>query len=302
MRFLVAILTALALASPAAAQPHTNLGDDSIFDAPRDHSADMAEAFDAPDSLAPASQRGCVTKFLPTNFSSRNGALPKMLLAHLTVSRNVAGTGDVNGIWNFFARDATDASSNYIIDAEGNCIYAVAEDAKAWTQGSFNPTSISIEFIHFSTTDPNEKWTDAQLKKGAMVFADASKRHGIPIRLVNPSGCTTISGVTDHDRLECGNSHVDVGTQETGDGVHRGTFPMTKFINLIKAELVPPKTFVHFVLGSGEGRGLATSLGVETGPNEAVRLRTFLDFRNAAILKELRADGDVAILRKAGKP
>lgn len=191
---------------------------------------------DVPDprTLAEPNQRGCRSGPWVVNKSSRNGARPAELTAHLTVSRNVAGWGDVNAIAAWFNNPRAQASSNYIIDAEGHCRYIVNEAYKAWTQGFQNPWTISIEFIHFSTTSTTEKWTQAQLKKGALVFHDAHKRWGIPIRLVNPSGCGVPAGVTDHDRLECGNEHVDVGTQQPGAGVHQGTFPMTKFVNYIK--------------------------------------------------------------------
>lgn len=247
-------LVALCVTGSALAAPgyHQGLGDDALTSEPRDIAGDTAEVFPGVPTypLATPSQRGCITDLIQTNFSSRAGTRPKMLVGHLTVSRNSAGWGDVNAIRSWFNQSRAQASSNYIIDAEGNCKYIVPETAKAWTQGAANPVSISIEFIHFSTTNPDEKWTEAQLRKGALVFADASKRWGIPIRLVNPSGCTWPAGVTDHDRLECGNSHVDVGTRESGSGVHVGTFPMTKFISYVKAAAEPPKVW-YWRVGSG---------------------------------------------------
>jgi hypothetical protein len=144
------------------------------------------------------------------------------------VSRNVAGTSDVNAIWNYFNRDATDASSNYIIDAEGNCIYAVPESAKAWTQGAMNPYSISIEFIG---TGAASDWTNAALAKGAQVFASAAKRWGIPARWGSAPSCTVLrSGILDHDALGCGNTHTDVGPY----------FPDGAFVGRVSTLLAPP--------------------------------------------------------------
>lgn len=175
-----------------------------------------------PQTLAEPEQRGCRSGPFVGNKSSRNGARPSMGIAHRTVSHNVPGWGDVNAIVSWFNNSRSQASSTYVIDAEGNCAYIVNEAFKPWTQGFFNPWSISIEFIHYGNTSA-EKWTDKQIRKGALVFADASKRWGIPRKLVNPSGCNVVAGFSDHDRLECGNSHTDVGS----------TFPMKKFVSLI---------------------------------------------------------------------
>jgi hypothetical protein len=193
-----------------------------------------------PRTLAEPEQRGCRSGPWVQNRDSRNGARPAMAQAHLTVSKNRPGWTDVDAIAAWFNNPRSQASSHYIVDAEGNCAYIVNEAYKAWTQGWFNPWSISIEFVHFSTTDPSEPWTEAQLRKGALVMADVSRRWGIPIRLVNPEGCNVSAGITDHDRLECQNTHVDVGTREgclfgcADSGVHRGTFPMTKFLAYVR--------------------------------------------------------------------
>jgi len=298
MRLHALVLTVLALltfgVSNALSQSdHTNLGDDSIFDVTRDVSADILPSWFVPDEgaamAAPASQAGCTTKFQNTNFSSRAGAVPTQLVAHYTVSRNVAGWSDVNAIWSFFDRAATDASAHYIIDFEGHCLYSVPEDAKAWTQGNVNPWAISIEFIAMGS---ERVWPDAALRKGARVFADAAKRWGIPIRLVNPDACSRIAGITDHNRLECNNTHTDVAP----------FFPMDKFIRYVKEAAAPPQQIVHFVLATGEQRGIAKSMGVVAGPNELARLRGFLDYRAPAALRELRADGDINVIRRKGKP
>jgi N-acetyl-anhydromuramyl-L-alanine amidase AmpD len=188
-----------------------------------------------PQTLAEPEQRGCRSGPWVVNKSSRNGTRPAELIAHLTVSRNISGWGDVNAIVAWFNNPRSQASSNYVIDGEGNCAYIVNEAYKAWTQGFFNPWSISIEFIHYSTTDAKEAWPEKQIRKGALVFAGASKRWGIPLKLVNPDGCNVVAGITDHDRLECGNSHVDVGPR----------FPMTRFVSLTRYYTWPTCTVRH---------------------------------------------------------
>lgn len=172
--------------------------------------------------LAAPAQRGCKTD-LVRNHSSRNGARPALLVAHFTVSANRDGWGDVDAIVDYFDNARAQASSTYVIDFEGNCAYIVPETAKPWTQGYFNPWSISIEFI---ATGQERVWDERALRKGARVFADAAARWGIPIRRAKTSGCQIVSaGVTDHDALGCGNNHTDV----------KPYFPMAKFIRYVRA-------------------------------------------------------------------
>lgn len=159
-------------------------------------------------TLAAPSQRGCTTK-LVRNFSGRRGARPALLVAHYTVSPNRPGWGDVNGIVSYFDQARSQASSTYVIDNEGHCAFIVSELNKPWTQGYFNPWSISIEFIN-SGREATLAGT-AGLAKGAQVFADAGKRWGIPMRRAIVDGCRIVrSGIIDHNALDCGNSHHDV--------------------------------------------------------------------------------------------
>lgn len=171
--------------------------------------------------LATPSQRGCASREV-RNFSSRMGARPALLVLHYTVSRNRPGTGDVDAIVNYFNDPRAQASSQYVIDFEGNCAYIVQEQDKAWTQGFFNPWSISIEFI---AVGDEPVWPEAGLRKGALVFADSAKRWGIPIRWASVDGCKIVrSGIIDHDALDCGNVHTDVTPY----------FPKGRFLQLVR--------------------------------------------------------------------
>ena len=53
----------------------------------------------------------------------------------------------------------------------------------------------------------------------ASIIRDRARARGLPLKLVDPNGCTPTAGITDHRRLECGNSHHDVdaagGTSST---------------------------------------------------------------------------------------
>lgn len=223
---LVTALLCLALAAAAVAAPsyHSNLADDPLV--PRLGLADTV-----PTLTAPVSQPGCTTKLLGTNFSSRSGVQPRLIVLHYTVSKNVAGWSDVDAIRNYFNRSSTQASSHYLIDFEGNCELIVRESNKAWTQGNMNPHSVSIEFIAVGS---ERVWPEAGLRKGAKVVAAIAKRIGVPIRRGSAPACfVLLSGILDHDALGCGNSHTDVSPY----------FPWTKFMAYTKeaaAALVAP--------------------------------------------------------------
>lgn len=154
-------------------------------------------------------QAGCASRFV-RNYSSRRGVRPRLLVVHYTVSPNRPGWSDVNAITSLFDRASFQASSHYIIDAEGHCAYIVRESDKAWTQAGFNPTSISVEVIN--TGREGRLLDPAGYRKLGRVFADAAKRWDIPIRRGTISGCTvTRSGIVDHNQLKvCGGGHVDI--------------------------------------------------------------------------------------------
>lgn len=154
-------------------------------------------------------QRGCTSTFV-VNYSSRQGIAPRLLIVHYTVSPNRVGWSDDYSVYHEFNTPSFQASSNYIIDNEGHCLYIVREADKAWTQAGFNPVGVSIEIIN-SGSEPTLAGT-AGLKKIAMVLSDAGFRWKIPIRLGAVSGCTvTRSGIVDHYMLgQCGGGHHDI--------------------------------------------------------------------------------------------
>lgn len=233
------------------------------------------------------SQKGCVTREV-SNQSSRNGARPAEFILHYTVSVNTDGWGDVNAIVSWFDNARSEASSNFVIDFEGHCAYIVSANAKAWTQGSYNPWAISIEFIA-NGSESSEAWKTkglAGLKKGAAVAASQMKKWGIPVRYVNPSGCEVPAGLTDHNRLECGNTHTDV----------QPNFPYKKFLSLVKARLEPPKRCVKLQL-LDDGKVLRNSPKFK--PTEYVAsLKGFQADKRGAMVDVLKnRDGNYAVRR-----
>lgn len=183
-----------------------------------DRSQDQAQATTSgsddisdPQTSATPTQRGCRTRFVQ-NRSSRNGARPALLVMHYTVSPNRPGRGDVDGITAYFNNPRAQASSNYIVDEEGHCNYVVSEQAKAWTQGFFNPWSISWEVINTGReNDYIGPANGAGLRKLGVLVSDSARRWGIPLRRARVVGCrVVVSGIIDHDTLPCGNFHTDI--------------------------------------------------------------------------------------------
>ncbi len=153
---------------------------------------------------------GCKTAFV-RNQSSRRGVRPTVQVLHYTVSPNRPGWSDVDGITAFFNRSSSQASSNFVIDAEGNCAYIVPIEAKAWTQGGGNPWAVSYEII--ATGKESIYLGTAGFAKLRSVMQWVSDRTGIPMRAGRISGCSpSRSGIVQHaDGGTCWGGHHDIG-------------------------------------------------------------------------------------------
>ncbi len=159
---------------------------------------------------ATAGFAGCRTSFVG-NQSSRRGVRPQVQTLHYTVSPNRPGWSDVNAITAFFDRSSSQASSHFIIDAEGNCAYIVPIEAKAWTQAAGNPTSVAYEII--ATGRESRYLEPAGEAKLRAVAREVAKRTGIPLRrgAVSASCVVTRTGIVEHrDWGTCGGGHVDI--------------------------------------------------------------------------------------------
>lgn len=139
------------------------------------------------------------------NQSGLNGRRVGVAL-HFTVG------GTIESVWQLFNTPSFGASSNKGISLTGRCETWVPDSRKAWAQLAANSAYVSIEI---TTNDLSRtQWLAAPLiNKGilASLVRDELRSIGAPPRLVNPVGCNWLAGVTDHNRLECGNSHWDVG-------------------------------------------------------------------------------------------
>jgi hypothetical protein len=162
--------------------------------------------------FAAPSTPGCRSNFV-ANHSSRNGVAPHVIFMHWTGSANTKGWGDVNAITAWFNQARSQASSNYIVDAEGKCNYIVREADKSWTQAALNPVGISFEIVH--PGGPNEPYCPgACRRKVAHVIAGISKRWKIPLQRAIVRDCRVIRpGITDHRAGgACAGGHPDVSS------------------------------------------------------------------------------------------
>lgn len=128
---------------------------------------------------------------------------------HETIGPNVPGIADVAGTAGYLNRVGLSASD--IMDFEGNCWHTVPYTYNPYTQGPFNEDYDSLEIVA-TGRETRAQWLAAPIFKRhilANYLLDRLKARGVPLRLVDPIGCTAQAGYTDHHRLECTNNHTD---------------------------------------------------------------------------------------------
>lgn len=202
-------------------QVGADIHEDSVDETPPGITRDEAdEALITPPNPLPADQEyepqpqfGANTYRCPENFvrnySSRaTGVKVSMQVLHFTVS----GPGSLRAIWNLFNNPSFGASSTFLVELDKECEQIVPFGGKPWTNGAFNSATETYEIVTFNLT--RNEWLATPLIRDAFlakIVASRLKARGLPPVLVDPVGCTPKAGVTDHDRLECGNNHWDVG-------------------------------------------------------------------------------------------
>ncbi len=143
------------------------------------------------------------------NHSARaSDAKVTMFVLHYTVSSH----DSLWAIYRLFNTPSFGASSHLILQPNGFCRQIVRFNRKAWTQGAFNSVSESVEITAMGT-ESRAWWLKQKIiKRGilASIVRDRLRARGLPLRFVNPVGCTPKAGWTDHNALECGNNHHDV--------------------------------------------------------------------------------------------
>lgn len=202
-----------------------------------EHVADAEDAVRAalpplPTAGATAGVPGCRTQFV-VNQSSRHGVRPTQFWLHYTVSPNVPGWGDVNAVVGLFNRSSSQASSHFVLDAEGHCAYIVPLEAKAWTQAASNPFAVSVEVI--ATGKETTYCPGPCMKQLRVIARTVSARTGIPLHAGRVSNCTpALSGIVQHfDGGLCSGGHTDIKP-----------FPVDAVVTQIAAGVRTPKKVV----------------------------------------------------------
>ena len=193
---------------------HEDLRDETPPGAPKDAAEQINEGkttgVAAPLPVGGAQNYSCTNHFV-RNFSDRaTGSRVKAFVLHYTVSR----PGSLDAIRGLFDRPSFGASSHLGLEPSGRCEQWVAWNKKAWTQGAFNSAAESVEIICCNTVQTRAWWLAQPIIKNrimASIVADRLRARGLPSRFVDPVGCDIQkAGWTDHNALECGNTHHDV--------------------------------------------------------------------------------------------
>jgi hypothetical protein len=176
-----------------------------------------------------AQRYSCPANLVRNRSARAPGTRVSMFVLHIAVVR----PGALAAVRRLFDSPAFGASSTLGIELDGECEQWVPYSQKPWTQGAFNSVSESVEIM--TNLISRSEWLRAPIIRDgtlAAIVADRLRARGLPPRLVDPVGCTPVAGFTDHDRLECGNSHVDVGTG----------FPFDVFERQVRAAYLGPES------------------------------------------------------------
>lgn len=220
------------IAAPADIDLHEDMKDETppgvdpeVIEAGAEKTEELAdETLDTPIAPAGAQAYSCPNHFV-VNQSPLSG--PRVGTAlHFTVS----DPGSINAIWRLFNTPAFGASSNFGIELSGECQTWVPRNRKAWAQGAANSAYFSIEIVTKDLTAT--QWRNAPIIKNGILAGlvrDLNRSVGAPLRKVDPVGCAWTPGIVDHDSLECGNTHWDVGRN----------FPWPLFIRQVNRGVKP---------------------------------------------------------------
>lgn len=172
---------------------------------------DPAEAGVLEGPLAAQEFPGCRTRFVG-NFSSRNGATPRLIVWHQTVSRE-RGWSSQDALTAMANRRSSQVSWHLLIGrSEGRCTFTVPLSSKAWTQSNANPFSVGIEVEAFG--DELSYVAGEGRKRLVAATREIGRIYGIPMQRGKVENCRPVrAGIVEHHDLgACGGGHVDVSS------------------------------------------------------------------------------------------
>jgi hypothetical protein len=176
-------------------------------------------AIPASPTFAAPSTPGCRSAFVRNTSLRAPGSRVVLGVIHWTGSRPLPGWADINGNAKWFDTPASQASSTYITDDEGHCLYAVPESKKPWTQVRFNSVSVSDEHVNQGVLPVFP--TAAGQRAVVRLMVGWHHRWKIPYRrgVVTQSDCKVLrSGFVAHRDLgPCGGGHPDIGVPSALD-------------------------------------------------------------------------------------
>jgi hypothetical protein len=179
--------------------------------------------------VAPAKPAGAQNYSCKTAPVRNQGALTARRVGvalHFTVS----APGSADAIRRLFDTPSFGASANALFEPlTSRCLLLVPFARKAWAQLAANSAYYSIEIVTNDRSRASWLATD-MFRRGTLAafVRDLVKRIGAPMKFVDPVGCAFTPGITDHDHLECGNSHWDVGKN----------FPWDVFLRQVRAGVI----------------------------------------------------------------
>jgi hypothetical protein len=159
--------------------------------------------------LAAEEWPGCRTAFVKA-FSQRTAPIRAIGL-HYTVSGNLAGWADINGLTAFSNNLQNQASWHFLIDQEGNCAYSVPIRYKAWTIGNLNSQTINFEIV--ARGSEPQYLEPAAARRLKAVVTRISEIWNIPIRVGAVDGACNVTktGIITHwQGGSCAGAHNDI--------------------------------------------------------------------------------------------
>lgn len=174
-----------------------------------------------------------LTIWSPNKYTGRSAPI-RLIVLHTTESAEVSNGAE--SIANYFAKDATNASSHIVVDNDSE-VRCVADVDTAWAAPGANSDGLQLEMVGAAgqgTSGWSDAYSRAELERAANIVASWCRLYGIPVRHLS------VSQVADgSSRGICG--HVDV-TNAFHQSTHTDpgpAFPWADFLARVQ-ELTAP--------------------------------------------------------------
>ena len=172
---------------------------------------DRATAVETAPPLPPAGAQtySCKKRLLVNRAPRRPGVKVVQFVVHWGVVPPEGGLAIMRRLFN---TPSFKANATFGMAPDGTCEQWANFDDAPWTQLTFNQVSESIELAAMGSESRAWWLRQPVIRDGilAALIVDRLRARGLPLRWVNPSGCTPKAGWTDHNALDCGNNHCDV--------------------------------------------------------------------------------------------